>query len=219
MVSIGFCTGSPETRLPSYGDTKDILILTNHDESFTKSFLDDGMYFHAPMVKWAGENTGACSWSWMAERADALTEKERQVVEFNRRMEIYAGYTVSFKRVSSRSKGAIGLIAKKEISQSEIDAIWEEHGRIIEQMNNAVHNKLTSLPFPTARRRLTSRQRETLEWVGDGKTTQDIAAIMGLTAATVEKHLRLARETLSVGTTTQAVLKASLQNQIFVIEN
>jgi len=41
---------------------------------------------------------------------------------------------------------------------------------------------------------------------------------MGLTPATVEKHLRLARDNLNVETTAQAVLKAALQNQMFVIE-
>ena len=58
-----------------------------------------------------------------------------------------------------------------------------------------------------------------LQWVGDGKTTQDIALLMGLTAATVEKHLRLARDSLSVETTAQAVLKAALQNQMYVVES
>ncbi len=77
---------------------------------------------------------------------------------------------------------------------------------------------MTNLPLSTARKSLTNRQREALEWVGDGKTTQDIATIMGLTPATIEKHLRLAREALDVETTAQAVLKASFQNQIFVLE-
>ena len=53
---------------------------------------------------------------------------------------------------------------------------------------------------------------------GDGKTTQDIAFLLGLTAATVEKHLRLAREALDVDTTAQAVLKAAFYNQMFVLE-
>jgi len=57
-----------------------------------------------------------------------------------------------------------------------------------------------------------------LQWVGDGKTTQDIALLMGLTAPTVEKHLRLAREALSVETTAQAVLKAAFANQMFVMD-
>ena len=40
---------------------------------------------------------------------------------------------------------------------------------------------------------------------------------MGLQPATVEKHLRLARETLNVETTAQAVLKASVQNQMYLV--
>ena len=65
---------------------------------------------------------------------------------------------------------------------------------------------------------LTKRQREMLQWVGDGKTTQDIALLIVLTPATVEKHLRLAREALDVETTAQAVLKAAFYNQMFILE-
>jgi len=57
-----------------------------------------------------------------------------------------------------------------------------------------------------------------LQWVADGKTVRDIACIMGLTRATVEKHLRLAREALDAETTAQAVMKAALQNRFFVFE-
>ena len=84
-------------------------------------------------------------------------------------------------------------------------------------MNNVAHLKIITLPYNAPNRALTKRQREALEWVGDGKTTQDIAVLMGLTVATVEKHLRLARESLAVETTAQAVLKASLHNQMFIM--
>ena len=201
----------------SFGDREDVLVLTNHDNSYSDPFVND-LYFHAPMVRWATENVGACSWSWMTDHADALTESERKVVAFNRKMGVVAGYTISFREVSVRAKGAIALTARPGMSQADADAIWAEHGRMIVQMNNVAHLKITNLPFSTARKRLTKRQREALEWVGDGKTTQDIAVIMGLTPATVEKHLRLAREVLDVETTAQAVLKASFQNQIFVLE-
>lgn len=59
------------------------------------------------------------------------------------------------------------------------------------------------------------RQREALEWVADGKTTQDVALLMGVSAAMVEKHLRLAREALAVETTAQAVAKGAMLNMIF----
>ncbi len=201
----------------SFGDKEDVLVLTNHDPSYSDPFVND-LYFHAPMVRWATENVGACSWGWMRENSAMLTDSERKVVEFNRKMGVTAGYTISFREVSVRAKGAIALTARKGLSQQDIDEIWEKHGRVIVQMNNVAHLKITNLPFSTARKSLTKRQREALEWVGDGKTTQDIAIIMGLTPATVEKHLRLAREALDVETTAQAVLKASFQNQIFVLE-
>ena len=200
----------------SFGDKEDMLVLTNHEPDYVEQYMDD-LYFHAPMVRWATANVGACSWSWMAEHADALTESERKVVNFNREMGVTAGYTISFREVSARSKGAIALAARHGMTQANADAVWDQHGRVIMQMNNVAHLKITNLPYSTARKTLTKRQREVLEWVGDGKTTQDIALIMGLTPATVEKHLRLAREALDVDTTAQAVLKASFQNQIFVL--
>jgi len=41
---------------------------------------------------------------------------------------------------------------------------------------------------------------------------------MGLTTATVEKHLRKAREALQVETTVQAVMKASLKRQFLSLK-
>ncbi len=204
----------------SLGDPNDFLILTTHKPEYIEPFINDGFYFHAPMVKWALEHEGACSWSLMADMVESgtLTNSEMRVVEFNRKMGVTAGYTISFKSVSQRSKGATALTAREGLSQEEVDAIWEQHGRDIILANNVAHLKITSLPYTPPTRSLTKRQREALQWVGDGKTTQDIAILMGLTAATVEKHLRLARESLNVETTAQAVLNAAFQNQMFILE-
>jgi len=201
----------------SLGSAEDFLILTNHDESYIDPFMNESMYLQAPTVRWALENSGTCSWSWINEHPEILTEPEKRVVQFNRQHNVNAGYTISFKDVSVRSKGAIGLIAHEGLKQADVDRLWQRDGRQITAMNNIAHLKITSLPYSAARKMLTDRQRETLEWVGEGKTTQDIATIMGLTPATIEKHLRLAREALDVETTAQAVLKASFQNQIFVV--
>ncbi|OUD10838.1 LuxR family transcriptional regulator [Marivivens niveibacter] len=203
----------------SLGDPQDWVVLTNQSPEYMKVFIDDGMYFHAPMVRWAMENSGACSWSWIrgaAERGE-LNDKELEALAFNQKMGVTAGYTISFHSMSARTKGAIALTAPSGTSQDDVDAIWDEHGREIHLAANVAYLKLLTLPNTHARQ-LTKRQREVLEWVGDGKTTQDIAQIMGLTPATVEKHLRLARESLDVDTTAQAVLKASFYNQMFVLD-
>ena len=196
------------------GQPDDLLVLSNMGARYDAEFIQGGLYHRAPMVRWASENSGACSWRWIQENEDSLSEIERQIVAFNKRHGVIAGYTVSFSEISTRCRGAIALAARPGLSQRDTEARWAEDGRMIEMLNNAFHLKASSLPY-THVNPLTPRQREVLEWVGEGKTMLDIAAILGLTPATVEKHLRLAREALGVETTAQAVLKASYKNQIF----
>ncbi|WP_298291237.1 LuxR family transcriptional regulator [uncultured Litoreibacter sp.] len=205
----------------SLGDLQDALILTNHDPAYVDVFIGEGMYMKGPMVAWVTENTGACSWNMVHQQIAAgnVTPDMMEAMELNMRMDVVAGYTISFHEVSLRAKGAIGLTARRGLTQPEVDAIWAEHGSDIELANKILHLKVVQLPHTTGqRRKLTARQREVLEWVADGKTIQDTATIMGLNPATIEKHLRLAREALDVDTTAQAILKASSQNQFFLIE-
>lgn len=205
----------------SLGDPDDFVLLTNHDRAYTDQFIGSGLFLNAPMVNWALENDGACSWGVVGERLqrDELTAAEKSVMEFNLAQGVSAGYSISFKSLSMRAKGAVALTGRAGLSQRDVDAIWADHGSEIIVLNNIVHLKVMTLPYHGPSRGLTARQREALEWVGDGKTTQDIAVLMGLTQATVEKHLRLAREALSIETTAQAVLKAAFQNQMFIVHS
>lgn len=204
----------------SLGDVDDFFVLSNHDSAYLDRFLGEGLYFHGPMMQWALENSGAQSWR-MAKDAyhnGALTAQQRKVYEVNQEHGLYAGYSISFPSVSSRTKGAISLGAHAKYDQDQIDAMWEKYGREIMLINNVAHLKFQSLPYNNPERELTKRQREVLEWVGDGKTIQDIALLIERTPATVEKHLRLARDAMNVETTAQALLKASFMHQIYLPE-
>ena len=203
----------------SYGDRNDLLLLSSMPDGYMDRFIDDDLYRTAPMTRWARDNVGAMSWGWLAQNLGELSAEERQVVEFNKSYGLTAGYTIAFQDALTRHKGAIALVAKAGVSQFDADRVWAEKGREINVLNQIAHLKFTALPLPKARSKLSGRQREVLEWVGDGKTMQDIATILGLTQATVEKHLKNARDSLSVETTAQAVRKASVQNQIFVLEH
>ncbi|TCM81502.1 LuxR family transcriptional regulator [Rhodovulum steppense] len=205
----------------SLGDKDDLLVLSNLSPDYMRIFVDREMYRDAPMVRWAAENEGYCSWRELRDRRalGALTPAEERTLEFNHSMGINVGYSISFRDISARAKGAIGLVARDGMTQDDADAVWDEHGADILLQNEVMHLKVQNLPYLSTRPPLTPRQREVLEWVGDGKTAQDIATILGVTPATVEKHLRLARETLDVETTAQAVLKAWFQNQIFSTRN
>jgi LuxR family transcriptional regulator len=204
----------------SLGDPDDFVILSNHDKVYVDRFIGEGLYLNAPMMGWALENEGAASWSQghNAYELGRLSAAQTEVYEFNQRMGVTAGYTISFNSPSHRFKGAIAMAARHGMSQADVDELWLEHGDVLTVMNNVLHLKILSLPYRAPNRSLTRRQREVLQWVGDGKTTQDIAVLLGLTPATVEKHLRLARQSLSVETTAQAVLKAALNKQMYVLD-
>ena len=56
---------------------------------------------------------------------------------------------------------------------------------------------------------LNDREVETLTWVARGKTSAEIAEILGLTKRTVDIHIDNARTKLGAATRTQAVIKAA----------
>ena len=60
---------------------------------------------------------------------------------------------------------------------------------------------------------LTPREREVLDWVAAGKTNRDVAAILGASPRTVEKHLERIYEKLGVETRTAAVMRAARQDK------
>ncbi len=204
-------------HLHNVGDPDDAVFLTTGTSDYARFYFQNGFYARTPVYRWAVANVGACTWKWVQEAFEAgqLTPEEMDAVRQNVAWGVLAGISVSFPEASTRSKGALGLIADPGIDPDQVEAIWAERRDAILAVAHLMHLKIITLPQPAAKRSLTERQRQALEWVADGKTAQDVALLMEVSAAMVEKHLRLAREALQVETTTQAVAKASLLNLIF----
>ena len=199
------------------GDPDDALFMTTCDANYAHFYFRNGFFARTPAFRWAQANTGACTWTWVREAflAGQLSAEEAETVRQNAALGIVAGISISFPETSSRARGAMGLIADPGIDAAAVDQLFAEKRDEFLAVANMMHLRLIQLPFTIRRRPLTERQREALEWVADGKTTQDVALLMEVSPAMVEKHLRLAREALSVDTTTQAVAKAALMNLIF----
>jgi len=199
------------------GTPSDQLVLTNHHPDYVKALMDGGLFEHSPMVQWTLVHEGARSWARVAEdaRAGRLGAASLQVLDLNRKYGVVAGVSISFRSSFVRARAGIGLCAAPGISQPEVDAIWARNRRDIMLANQCMHLRISTMPFGSAAAPLTRRQRQVLEAVGEGKSVADIAALLGVSRATAEKHLRLARAALGVETTAQAVLKASLSHQIY----
>lgn len=199
------------------GDPDDALFLTTTDAEYAQRYFRGGYYAKAPGFRWAERNSGGCTWTWVKEAMEAgrLAPEEVEATRFNISMGVTAGITIAFHEVSARSKGAMALIADPGMTHIDVDRIWAEKENEIMVVAQMMHLRILQLPQLSRARALSPRQREALEWVADGKTTQDVALLMGVSAAMVEKHLRLAREALAVETTAQAVAKGTLLNMIF----
>ena len=204
----------------SLTNPEDALILTNYPSEYIEAYVGDGLFREAPMMKWASRYVGAISWRHMwddaAEQAPGPHRGALQAL--NRRFDISVGYTVSFPMAIKRSAAGIGLAAREGLSQADVDALWADKGEELEIINQVAHLAITQLPATGQSRILTPRQSEVLELVADGKSVRDIALLLGRKEATVDKHLRGARDSLGVETTAQAVRKASVLNQIFIVE-
>jgi LuxR family transcriptional regulator len=214
-VTYGF-TRSRTDR--SMGNPDDTVVLTWPHSAAAEAGLRSGFFARSPLYRWIVQNVGTCTWRWVDEalRAEKLTAEEAEAVRLYHSLGVVAGVTISFPANSPRSRGAIGLIADQGLTHDDVDLIWADKGAELAALCHMAHLRITSLPLKTERRALTDRQREALEWAADGKTTQDIAVLMGISTAMVEKHLRLAREVLAVENTAHAVAKAAFLNQIFV---
>lgn len=74
--------------------------------------------------------------------------------------------------------------------------------------------QLAEAPADVRAGALSAREREVLRWVAAGRRQAEIAATLGLSARTVENHLRRARQRLGVATTAQAVRAAGRRGEI-----
>lgn len=202
----------------SVGNPDDVVYLTSFPPDYSNFYFRGGFYARTALYRWALEHQGSCTWRWVEDKllAGELSPEEVDAVRRNAQWGIRAGITISFPDVTARQKGALGLAADPGLDHDAVDEIWTRDGAGIETVAHMMHLRICQLPLSIRRRQLSARQREALEWVAEGKTTQDVATLMGVSPAMVEKHLRLAREALDVETTAQAVAKGTLLNQIFL---
>lgn len=88
-----------------------------------------------------------------------------------------------------------------------------------EMLGTVVENRLRRHGHRTDTKsniRLTDREKEVLGWVGRGKTSSEIAIILGLSERTVNFHCDQAMKRLDVTNRTQAVATALAQGLISV---
>ncbi|WP_410218554.1 helix-turn-helix transcriptional regulator [Paracoccus sp. (in: a-proteobacteria)] len=164
-----------------------------------------------PLVQWVLTNDGTVS------TAD-LIRHNRGVVPpsllLAQRHDLGVCQIISLRDKVLHSAGAVALMPGKGADEDDLQRQWAQSGRQLKMLTWVMHMRVATMQRKPPAATLTPRQREVLGWRSAGKTVGEIATILGITPATVEKHMRLARESLGVETTPQAVLKAHVTHQL-----
>ncbi|WP_220748139.1 MULTISPECIES: LuxR family transcriptional regulator [Jannaschia] len=210
--------GNSRLRAKESGwDRRNSIILHHGPQAFFDAYIDGELFIHNPIFHWVRDRSGFATWEQArAAFSDKLTPELEKIRALEAKYGGEAGFTGSLSGLVPGLEGGIGLNLRPGVDEAGAQAIWASHGAELETAARALHLRISSLPRSGATQRLTTRQRECLEWAARGKRTRDIAAIMDLSVPTVEKHMRLAREALDSDSTAQAVHEAQTRNLLMV---
>ncbi len=218
MAEFGFVNAFYAARfmlaLPESVIREEIEVFSNFPKSFADTLMSRNLLTTSPWADWAMRNSGSVAARDLENVGRTAAGSE--AMELATRHGLHAGRIISLRNKVMRSNGAIVLNPFAGATHEEVDDLWARSSRQITALSLVMHMRMATIHRHGATSRLTTRQREVLEWSSAGKTVSEIATILGLTPATIEKHLRLARDTLGAGSTAQAILKAHVTHQIFM---
>jgi len=188
------------------GLTKDghFLRLTYSDDWISRYFAED--YFKVdPVVEEGTRAFMPFSWTdldWSARRRREFSEDA-------------TGHSVGISGMSVPIRGPDGQHALFSVSASENPQEWdklmqsEKHD--LHLIAHHVHHamiKAESAGAPIEIVKLSTRERDVLQWAAVGKTTDETASILGIAERTVRVYLDTARHKLNAGNRTHAVARA-----------
>lgn len=193
-----------------FGDLREATLLETGPRAFGETFLKERLYLHFPPVMWAAQNTGFLTWDAATAKINAnATCQTRRAQALNETFGFRHGIVGGMNDFVTGTNAIVGLVQRTDLDGRDLETMWGHNRQDIEALCHLLHLKVSSLPCERPQYHMTDRQREVLTWAADGKQTQDIALIMNLHFATVEKHLRHARFALDAETTAHAVRKAT----------
>ena len=206
-------------RIGDFGDAADSFFLSDLPDPLVHRLVNEELYRHLPVAIWAMKNKGVVSLKHGSDlyHSGNLSHDMEKSQKLFMDAGVTAGYVISFNEPGSAEAAALCFMSLGK-SQEDIDDVWTEHGCVLQTYGALFNLRMSALPVPLPGKDLTNRQKEVLQWIAKGKTSGEIATILNLSVATIEKHLRQAREAFSVNTTLQAVLYAQITSQIFTKE-
>ncbi|MUZ58932.1 hypothetical protein GOZ86_19075 [Agrobacterium vitis] len=194
--------------LNATNETRHTFGINNYPEEWVERYASERYVYCDPIVGMSLSRKTPFKWNDAIDR-DKLTEEERCVIEDAAKRGIANGLTVPL--MSRHGELAIMTVIPDEKFQ---DSLPEAH--LIHIISQFFHS--CALPvvmeehlIGSYRRRrsfLSAREKETVIWVSKGKSSWEIAKILGISEKSVEFYMESVKRKLEAVNRTQAVVKA-----------
>lgn len=187
----------------------EIVPLSNISEDFLISYAEQEYFLRDPLQQYCLRTTTPFVWDEVL----ALEHREpivRQIYSEAADFGLPNGMTIPIRSLDGLHGtvtfgGPRETLGKKERLELNILAL-ALHARVAE-LCDEVH-------VPSKGKRLSQREQETLKWGALGKTSEEIASILGLTKRTVDQHFENAGKKLGTVNRVHTVVQAFRHNLI-----
>jgi DNA-binding CsgD family transcriptional regulator len=189
-------------RLPLSFTNPKTLILSSYDRGWSERYLEAGYLHTDPTVAHGTRSAQPVVWSnKLFERAPQMWEEARSF-----------GLRVGWAQSCFGPDGRVGMLtlarSNDRLTRKELLA----HDPLMRWLANTAHLTLAGYlggAQAAFHEPLTRRQVEVLRWTADGKTSEEIASILAISANTVNFHIKNAVARLRVANKSAAVARSS----------
>lgn len=175
----------------------------NFPDRYIDDYLSLNLYLADPMIEQAHHST--LQFQWDRQFYSQASELWLKMANFG----IKEGWSQSIKDCSGRL--GILIFAGEEIPALK-PATRATHETFFSWLAQLAHKTLRETLLPACddaiKDDLTSREKDMLRWCSEGKTSEEIALLLGLSVRTVNFHISNAIRKLSVANKTAATAKA-----------
>lgn len=190
-----------------------ITTISNYPDDWFKSYFDEGMQKHDPVVKYCFEHTAPIRWDKLVLIEEYISPVGAQIMMRAAECGLVNGLSIPLKAPS-------GEVAIFSISTCNSDNMDERllsaltHAQTLGVMLFEHCTRVLASASTDKSQRLTPREIECLFWACEGKTTWEISKIIDVTERTIIFHLTSATKKLGAVNRQHAVAKAIIMGLV-----
>ncbi len=207
---LGFDSFVYALRVPTNFSNAQVIMLDGYPEGWVKRYFEAAYYESDPVMAWCIREILPIRWSDLILQPGSAAESM---------MLDAAGYGLrdGVTMPVHSPQGELGILSLSlDAPPERARALTETALPIIQLLATHLHQAVRRLGSLSQEvdSNLTMRERECLTWAADGKTSNEIAQLLGISDNTVNFHLNNAMQKLDVVSRQHAIGKASFQRLI-----